>query len=276
MTVEPSKGRISTWLRQLSGILERHRKDTYPSQAPDGLLIYAIGDIHGRSDLLDELLEHIRLDAAASPALCSTLIFLGDYVDRGFASKSVIDTLVRLSDDSARQVITLMGNHEEAMLRFLEDAELGPGWAQHGGLETLLSYGVTPPSSRADRSEWELARIALAEGMPASHHEFLKALTLSESIGDYIFVHAGIRPGIAFQHQEPHDLLWIRDEFLEADLKLKKTVVHGHTPSDAPSIGRSRIGVDTGAYATGVLTALRLEGEQRAFLQTGTRPGSVT
>jgi serine/threonine protein phosphatase 1 len=269
MQIKLIRPRITGWLRSLSGSYDGKRQGQLESRTPEGTLTYAIGDVHGRGDLLDDLLERIHQDATATPHLRTTLVFLGDYIDRGLTSKHVIDTLVKLKLESNHRVITLMGNHEDAMLRFLADAGSGKAWVQHGGNETLHSYGVAPPSLRAGAPDWEQARKAFLRSMPMDHLRLFRSLSLTETIGDYIFVHAGVRPGLPLRQQEPQDLLWIRDDFLNAELKLGKTVVHGHTPRDTPTLERWRIGIDTGAYATGVLTALRLCGTEQVFLQTG-------
>jgi serine/threonine protein phosphatase 1 len=233
-----------------------------------GRLVYAVGDIHGRLDLLNPLIETIVADAVGlRPERKPLLIFLGDYVDRGPASAGVVERILKLSHKPAFEVHTLKGNHEEALLQFLEDPEFGQTWATHGGLATLASYGVQPPAGRLDPEGWRKARDTFEAVLPARHRAFYEGLDLTAEVGDYLFVHAGVRPGVPLAAQVERDLLWIRGEFLEASGPFDKVVVHGHTPMQEPQILDHRLGLDTGAYATGVLTAVRLQGEDRKILQ---------
>ena len=233
-------------------------------------VVYAIGDIHGRIDLLRVLLQRIREDMATRSLLESPLlIFLGDYVDRGPASRAVIEQVMALR--ATHTVVTLRGNHEDTLLRFLDDPSIGPTWMEQGGAQTLLSYGVTPPP-RGEADLWMEARDRLAEALPPSHLAFLEGLEHYALIGDYVFAHAGVRPGIPVDQQTTQDLMWIRRPFLAVDKAIDRVVVHGHTPTEEPHMGHWRIGVDTGAYATGVLTAVRLSGTDRAFLSTREAP----
>ena len=257
------------WLKQKTVGLLRRRVSAEAPRVPDGATVYAIGDIHGRLDLLNRLLDLISADLAKSPGAEATLAFLGDYVDRGPDSRAVVETLRQLKANGGERVIALKGNHEEAFMGFLADAGSGAAWAEHGGRETLLSYGVSLPKHRTDAAGWEKTRQDFAAAVPPEHVQFLQALSLWDTVGDYVFVHAGVRPGVPMMEQEERDLLWIREEFLQSDRAMDKVVVHGHTPEERPSLGKGRIGIDTGAYATGVLTALKLQGEDRAFLQTG-------
>ena len=236
----------------------------------DGRLIYAVGDVHGRADLLDRLLDRIRRDAL--PARGSdkpVLIFIGDYVDRGPSSRAVLDRVIELKREGEFEVGALKGNHEAAMLAFLTNAEVGPRWCERGGVQTLASYGVTPPESATDAVGWKAARDALELALPLQHLNLLLSLDLTAAYGDYVFVHAGLRPGVALSQQSEDDLLWIRDDFLNAPGPFEKVVVHGHTPMEQASMDDYRINIDTGAYATGILTAVRLEGEERRFIQVG-------
>ena len=237
-----------------------------PAELPDGILVYAVGDVHGRADLLQALFKRIEEDARDSEAT-PHLVMLGDYVDRGFQSRQVIDFL--MSDQLSRfETFFLKGNHEEALLRFLEQPEHGPEWANYGGRETLVSYGVRPPRSLTMNDEWLAAHQQFQEKFPDTHLHFMRALDLSVRLGDYGFVHAGTRPGRSFEEQEEHDLLWIRDEFLKAGERDDVVVVHGHTPADDAYSDFRRINVDTGAYFSGRLTAVRLEKDQISFLKT--------
>lgn len=226
-----------------------------------GELVYAIGDVHGCYDLLKDLLAEVAADAALrAVGRRAVVVFLGDYVDRGPQSARVMDALVWLRRRPDLEIHLLKGNHEQAMLEFLEAPERGGPWLGFGGAETLLSYGVVPPSPDAAPSVYREAREALLERMPASHLRLLLQLETMVVIGDYAFVHAGIRPGAALEEQAEDDLLWIRREFLEHPGPFPKVIVHGHTwLSEQPQFGEHRLGIDTGAYATGVLSAVRLE-----------------
>jgi serine/threonine protein phosphatase 1 len=222
-----------------------------------------VGDVHGRLDLLDQLLEQIDRDAAATDKTVIRL-FVGDYVDRGPHSSAVIERLVQLRRDDLRAVF-LRGNHEQMMLQFLETPSCYPRWRALGAEETLQSYDVDPPIFE-DESTLAETRQALDRALPPQHLAFLNATGFSYTSGDYLFVHAGIRPGIFLADQEPQDLLWIRDEFLSSSLTFEKFVVHGHSPTGKPEVRPNRIGIDTRAFRTGCLTALRLDGCTRRFL----------
>ncbi len=236
---------------------------------PPGQRLYAVGDIHGRMDLLQSLLERIHADQAARPALAEppVLVFMGDYVDRGLRSRDVINHLAR-ADHAPFKPRFLKGNHEAAMLRFLDQPETGPSWMAYGGAETLFSYGVSPPPVPSAREAWVAASQALQASLPAEHLGFLRALELCFSCGGYVFVHAGFRPGRAIEEQKETDMIAIRDSFLNAGDVFDFTVVHGHTPVDSPEVRPGRIAIDTGAYVTGRLSAVRLEGEDVSFLTT--------
>lgn len=238
---------------------------------PDGRRVYAIGDVHGRADLLVRLLKVIDDDVAQGGFTGKpVLVFLGDYVDRGFQSRDVLDIL--LARDLTRfEAYFLKGNHEAAMLQFLEDPRVGPRWAEFGGVETLVSYGVRPPRNRTSPEEWERAREELSILAPPAHLEFLRGLDLSVRIGDYLFVHAGVKPGVALEVQSERDLLWIRNEFLEDRQSFEAVIVHGHTPAPRPYRDSRRIGIDTGAYLSGRLTAVRFQDESVEFFMTGSR-----
>lgn len=257
------------WFKTRMGALTGRKAERFVASVPEGEVVYAVGDVHGRADLLRDLLKKIEADWSASPAQTMRLLMLGDYVDRGAESKGVLDILVGLVSQGGERMIAMKGNHEEALLGFLLDPTTGAAWAEHGGRETLVSYGVTPPRGRGDDEAWKEARDAFAKVIPASHLSFLQNLQLFATVGDYVFVHAGLRPGTPLDQQEEHDLLWIRKEFLDSPAWTNHVVVHGHTPMAEPALRPGRIGVDTGAYATGVLTAVRLEGDRRSFIRTG-------
>jgi serine/threonine protein phosphatase 1 len=247
-----------------------------PASVPEGRRVYAIGDIHGRADLLVRLLEELRRDAARGEFEGRPiLIFLGDYVDRGFQSRDVIDIL--LSDLlSPFETYFLKGNHEAAMLQFLGDPSIGPRWAEFGGAETLVSYGIQPPRTRTSLDDWARASDELQQVLPPEHLHFLRSLDLSVRIGDYVFVHAGVRPGVPLDQQSEYDMLWIRDEFLSDRKPLGAVIVHGHTPTSAPHRDSRRVGLDTGAYLSGRLTAARFEHDTVEFIATGPTLQSAT
>lgn len=227
-----------------------------------GTLVYAVGDVHGRADLLARLLASIRADAASRPEPRRLLIFLGDYVDRGPDSRRVLDLLTATPTDGFERV-HLKGNHEDAMLRFLAHPQSGDWWIGPGmgGAATLRSYGVDPGQPAA-RAHGDLCR-----RLPPAHRAFLEGLALCHREGGYLFVHAGIRPGVPLARQTAEDVMWIRDEFLDWPGALPATVVHGHSIHPSPEVRRHRIGIDTGAWHFGTLTCLALAGSSRRFLQ---------
>jgi len=240
----------------------------YIQPSTGGRLIYAIGDVHGRADLLRPLLREIARDALATrPVERPMLIFLGDYVDRGPDSRGGVDIILEMLRDGAFEVVALKGNHEEALLLFLSEPGFAGTWMEHGGGPTLASYGVQPAAGRTDLDAWTLVRDAFAETLPPEHLAFYQGLEPLHVVGDYAFVHAGVRPGVPLEEQTEKDLLWIRYDFLQARGPFEKVIVHGHTPTEEPQILRHRLGVDTGAYATGVLTAVRLYGEEQSVIQ---------
>jgi serine/threonine protein phosphatase 1 len=240
-----------------------------PARVPEGRRVYAVGDIHGRADLLAKLLKQLQADALeGSYKGQPILIFLGDYVDRGMQSKDVIDVLLG-ELVSPFETYFLKGNHEAAMLQFLREPSAGPRWAEFGGAETLASYGVRTPRSRMVGEEWAVASADLGRVLPAEHLRFLTTLQVSVRMGDYLFVHAGVRPGVDLDRQSEYDLLWIRDDFLNDNRPLGMTVVHGHTPATRPYRDARRVGLDTGAYLSGRLTAARFEHDSVEFISTG-------
>jgi serine/threonine protein phosphatase 1 len=240
------------------------RKKQAVSVVPPHCRVYAIGDIHGRSDLLHRIIRLIRRDAL-SCAKDTILVFVGDYVDRGPDSKDVIARLIDLQLEFT--VHFLKGNHDQALLDFLENPSTYRVWREFGAVETLLSYGVRPPLEDSDTAFLD-ARDRFARAVPCSHREFLQALSLTCEIGDYFFTHAGVRPKIPLDQQRSDDLLWIREDFLNSSANFGKVIVHGHTPTETPVKKRNRVGIDTGAYFSGRLTAVVLEGRTCRFLQT--------
>jgi serine/threonine protein phosphatase 1 len=236
--------------------------------APVGRRIYAVGDIHGRADLLKALLAKIETDRAQGGYEGrAMLVFIGDYIDRGLQSRDVIDALIGI-DRSVYEPIYLIGNHEAALLNFLERPSSGRFWLSIGGGETMFSYGALAPAADAGDAEFEVAAQALRDAMPASHHEFLDGLKLTARLGDYLFVHAGVRPGRALEDQDVRDLLQVRESFLKDRSHLGFKVVHGHTPETRVHNDERRIGLDTGAYATGRLSAVRLQDDGVQVIST--------
>jgi serine/threonine protein phosphatase 1 len=232
---------------------------------PEPERLYVVGDIHGRSDLLDRLTAEIVRDLAAHPVASSLTVTLGDYVDRGADSRGVLDRLIR--NPFPTPLISLKGNHEALMAALLEDPALASHWRRLGGLETLHSYGV-PVASLMIGKGYEQASVDLRAVMPPTHLAFLTSLRTSMTVGRYFLCHAGVRPGVPLERQAEQDLLWIRDEFLSSRADFGKIVVHGHTPVETPEVLPNRINVDTGAYMTGRLTCAVLEGERVRFLCT--------
>jgi serine/threonine protein phosphatase 1 len=237
------------------------------SAGPRGRRAYAIGDVHGRLDLLEALIEKIAADNSAREPAKTTIIFLGDLIDRGPHSAEVLERLRTYRPHFAKTLF-LMGNHEEVLLRVLDgETDLLPDWLQFGGAECVRSYGVDPHElgSTAPAHALEILRRAI----PKEHLKFIGGFADTASFGSYLFVHAGIRPGVPLGQQAPQDLRWIRAPFLECDEDHGRIVVHGHTISSEVDVRHNRIGVDTGAYRTGRLTALALEQDERWFLHTG-------
>lgn len=235
---------------------------------PPGQRAYAIGDIHGRLDLFEQLLARIDADDAERGAADTTLILLGDLVDRGPDSRGVVERAMQLV--ATRNVRLLAGNHEEMLLGSLGNEETLRHFLRHGGKETLFSYGLTfEEYSRAKLDELRERANAL---IPADHIAFMRAMENQIVMGEYLFVHAGIRPGVPLDQQMISDLRWIRREFLDDPQSHGHVVVHGHTITDEPDLRHNRIGIDTGAYASGRLTALGMEGAEHWFLSAFVAP----
>ncbi|MBK1620991.1 hypothetical protein CKO42_21710 [Lamprobacter modestohalophilus] len=252
-----------TWLQR-----PKQSKTLASAQTPPGVRIYAVGDIHGRADLLEQLQGQIEQDAARHPDKVRQLIYLGDYVDRGPQSREVLELLSRRRLPGVTSHC-LLGNHDQAMRHFLRDPLTGAYWLELGGLATLLSYGVgvwsADPVDPADPPE---IAAALRAAMPSHHQAFLQDLELSRCVGDFFFVHAGIRPRIPIAQQQPQDLIWIREHFLSDTKPHPYVVVHGHNARAAIELCSNRIGIDTGAYATGRLSCLILDGATRMLIDT--------
>ncbi len=241
----------------------------WSARMAEGRRLYAIGDVHGRADLLGALLGQIDADlrrysdAEAAP----TLVFLGDYVDRGLESRRCVDLLLELA---ARPIEThfLKGKHDAALLSFLANPARGDRWLRQGGAETLFSYGVQAPANRHSARELARTAEALRVAMPAAHLTFFERLKLHVQFGDYLFVHAGLKPGLPLAEQRERDLISIGEPFLKARKEWPFVVVHGHSPVERFYRDARRIAVDTGAYATGRLSAVCLEGDAVRLLST--------
>lgn len=237
------------------------------AQTEAGSRVYAIGDVHGRLDLLEILLDRIAADIQTGAHQRATLVMVGDYIDRGPDSIAVLDRLIDFDVDGLA-LVTLAGNHEDSLLTFLDDISVGPGWLYYGGAETLASYGIKVSRHADSPATLCGVQAELRTRLPLRQLDFLRNLKLSHVDGDYLFVHAGVRPGISLAAQRRSDMLWIRNEFLESSRDHGKVVVHGHTIAPLPELRANRIGIDTGAYASGVLTCVVLEQDQVRFLHT--------
>ena len=236
-----------------------------PPEVPSGHRIYAVGDVHGQDHLLVDLLARIEADIATRPDMEVTIVFLGDLIDRGPRSADVVERL-RIYRPLGVRIEFLTGNHEEVLLRILEgEGGLVADWLRFGGAECARSYGLS--GSEFDRLAPAEAIAALRSAIPAGHQAFLTSFADTLRAGDYLFVHAGIRPGIDLAEQAQIDLRWIRNPFLDHPGRHEAMVVHGHTITEQVDQREGRIGIDTGAYKYGVLTALVLEGDQRRLLQ---------
>ena len=232
---------------------------------PAGRRVYAVGDIHGRLDLVDRLLGLIDADDLRRGPAATELIFLGDLVDRGPDSRGVVERLMALRE--SRPVRFLRGNHEEVFLHTLAgDLRALRFLIRIGGRETLLSYGISAEEYR-ELDYDELMALVRAR-VPPDHIAFLDSFEDWIEIGDYLFVHAGIRPGVALAEQKSSDLCWIRDEFLRHRESFGRMVVHGHSITEAIDERANRIGIDTGAFASGRLTAIGLQDDERWYLST--------
>lgn len=244
-----------------------------PPAVPDGHRIYAVGDVHGRNDLVGDLLTRIETDLVAHPVREATIIFLGDLIDRGADSAAVVERLRTYRPPGVRTEF-LAGNHEEVLLRILEgEGGLIADWLRFGGAQCARSYGLS--ASRLAKLPIGEAVEALRAAIPAEHQSFLASFADTLRAGDYLFVHAGIRPGVALAEQAQADLRWIREPFLDHPARHELMIVHGHTIAPEVEERAGRIGIDTGAYKNGVLTALVLEGAERRLLQsTGASRGT--
>ena len=232
---------------------------------PDGHRIYAVGDIHGRADLLARMRGLVADDISRNPPGDAVVVLLGDYVDRGPDSRGVVESLA--TEPFAVPAVYLLGNHEAMLLEFLRRPEIGEAWRRFGGVETAHSYGVDLADLKAGRNLAGVSR-RLQEAIPPHHLSFLESLKLQYRAGDFFFCHAGVRPGVPLEEQREEDLLWIRDDFVGCSEPLGAVVVHGHTPEERPSVRDNAIGIDTGAYITGRLTCAVLDNAGLSFLST--------
>jgi serine/threonine protein phosphatase 1 len=229
-------------------------------------LTYAVGDIHGRNDLLIRFINGVHRDSEALGER-PRIILLGDYIDRGPASNAVLDTILALKQATWCDVEVLIGNHELFLMKFILDVSNAGAWLQHGGLATLGCYGVAPPKDRSDPEALDELRAELLERVPNEHLELMADAKVYFIAGDYLFVHGGVEPGVPIEEQDPDVMLWIRDEFLQSEKACDYVVVHGHSAKATADNLPWRIGVDTGAYATGILSAVRLRGTERKIVQ---------
>jgi len=234
---------------------------------PKGTRVYAVGDIHGSLELLREMHELIEQDSRVLQPERLVLIYLGDYVDLGEKTRETLDYLI---DEPLKgfERIYLRGNHEEFLLNFLEDASLAPMWLPNGGDTTLLSYGVGLGDAANAEERYRDMQTRLGEAIPERHLEFVRSLETYHVEGDYLFVHAGVRPGVPLESQTGQDLLWIRDEFMTSDENHEYCVVHGHTIVPEADFRANRISVDTGAYYSGMLSCAVLEDDDRRIIHT--------
>lgn len=262
---------LAGWLDCL-GVSARKKREggmiAAPAAVPDDMILYAIGDIHGHSGLLrvliDRIVDHAGVHARGRRPV---LIYLGDYIDRGPDSRGTVDLV--LDPPRGFAVHALLGNHEQAMLAFLDDPEAGQHWVRWSP-STLSSYGLPRAAAAvSDEAGRRDLRDALLAALPVAHLDFYRGLAAMTVYGGYAFVHAGVRPGVPLHAQTSDDLVWIREPFLDWPAPFEKVIVHGHSINDRPVIRRNRIGIDTGAYSTGVLTALALAGDEMEVLQVG-------
>lgn len=242
------------------------RRDDQSVDSRIDRLTYAVGDIHGRRDLLHKMLDTINTDAEKLNEK-PRIVLLGDYIDRGPNSSGVLASLAELTRQKWCDLVILLGNHEYFLVNFFMNSQSGKDWLEFGGLEFLRSYGLRPPRDRNSAIEWKALLEDLIRVVPKEHLRVLYKATVYFIAGDYLFVHAGVKPGVAIENMGPETMLWIREEFLAAEWPSEYVVVHGHSAKQEPENLPWRIGVDTGAYATNVLTAVRLIGNSRDIIQ---------
>jgi serine/threonine protein phosphatase 1 len=246
------------------GLQELRVQGRRPS-LPAGFRIYAVGDIHGRLDLLNDLLTRIDTDLLLRPAVRPVTVFLGDYIDRGSWSRGTIDRLIEHSE--THESVFLKGNHEAIAIKCLSDRNLFDQWLRLGGLETLVSYGV-PAATLASGKQIAELQSAFHSALPQTHFRFFRDLQNSFMCGDFFFAHAGVKPKVDLKLQKEADLLWIRQEFLLSNYDFGKIIVHGHTPTSEIEVGSNRINIDTGAFATDRLTCLVIQDGSLSVIDT--------
>lgn len=254
-------------ITRLAGLLHKRRSDEdrrFGAGVPDGERVYAVGDVHGRADLLADLLEQIKADADGYTGPI-TFVGMGDYIDRGPHSMQVVELLLTALPANWNKVF-LRGNHEQAMLDFLADPRRSE-WLAWGGLEALTSYDIQPFGARGVRDTAALAAELTHALVEKGHESFYNQTIMHYVCGSYAFVHAGVRPRVSLENQLPSDLLFIREDFMGRPHGLQYRVVFGHTILPDVMLGDDRIGLDTGAYQSGVLSAVALEGEHARVLQ---------
>jgi serine/threonine protein phosphatase 1 len=250
----------------LKRLFNLNRNAPVKPDCPPGERIYCIGDIHGRHDILEKI--HIKiLEDSVSYTGHKKLIYLGDYIDRGEHSQQVVELLLT-SPLLGFEIIYLRGNHEQTMLDFLIESEVGRSWFNYGGLQTLVSYGVRYRKLPTSPHDFQALQTELRASLPLSHVEFLEQTILSYVDGSYYFVHAGVNPRLKLDQQQAEDQLWIRDAFIEHTKPYEKIIVHGHTITEEVDFQVNRIGLDTGAYLSGKLSCLVLEDDQQRLIQT--------
>lgn len=252
---------VFSWRRKKAAIMPSRP----PAALPFGQRAYAIGDVHGRFDLLQDLVARIEADNGARPPSDVHVVMLGDLIDRGPQSREIVDFFLTAAPSFAKWHF-IMGNHEEMLLKLIDqpDAALLPQFLRYGGRETFESYGA--PQRVLDTPDL-FSPDTLPFYVPEAHRIFLRRMDDGIQVGDYFFTHAGVRPGVPIDQQDQQDLRWIRREFLDSEADHGTIVVHGHTVLDEVEVRPNRIGIDTGAYKSGKLTALGLEGTERWFIQ---------
>ncbi|WP_296746161.1 metallophosphoesterase [Mesorhizobium sp.] len=238
------------------------------ARGPDSMRLYAIGDVHGRHDLLAAMHRRIESQLEYAPASDWRIIHLGDYVDRGPDSRSVLDFLIEARKRDPRNIM-LAGNHDIGMLDFLANAEPDGLFMNYGGVQTAQSYGVDLVRDAQWFGKAEAigrGHMTLVKAVPPGHIDFLRSLPFSVSFGDFFFCHAGIRPGVPLDRQNQHDLIWIRDAFHDHTGLYPKVIVHGHTPVPEAEVKANRVNVDTLAWQSGMLSALAINGGDKRII----------
>lgn len=259
---------LTSWLRESRLFGRRLPTVGDTPQVPDGLRVYAVGDIHGSLGLFERLMYMIGEDIGrhCNGDVVPVIVFLGDYIDRGTDSRGVVERLIQGPIDGV-DCRFLLGNHEASLLQFLQEPAKSADWLSFGGAETIASYGVRVSVGIREASRCAALRDRFRDALPDTHIAFLSGLETLVEFGDYAFVHAGIKPGRALARQRLQDLLWIREPFLSDHRRHERVVVHGHTVVESPEVRDNRIAIDTGAYASGVLTSLVLQKDQKCLLQ---------